>query len=293
MKISVIIPTWNRAHCLSPALESVCRQTHPAHEILVIDDGSTDTTRSLVSTGFPGVRYHHQDNHGVSHARNTGIRLATGDWIALLDSDDQWHPAKLERQVRALQENPDYEICHTDEVWIRNGKRVNPMRKHAKKGGYIFRHNLPRCAISPSAVLINKQLLENIGVFDEHLPACEDYDLWLRLCARRPVLYLEEPLTIKHGGHADQLSRRYRGMDRFRVYALEKVIRSGELSDDNRLAAVQMLLEKAAIVHQGAVKRSNTILAREYRDIQASYTKLLEAMQTPDPCSLLSTKAAG
>ncbi len=287
MKISVIIPTWNRAHCLLSAIESVCRQTQPVHEILVIDDGSKDATRNIVPGKIPGVRYHYQDNHGVSHARNTGIRLATGDWIALLDSDDRWHPAKLEHQARALQDHPDYAICHTDEIWIRNGKRVNPMRKHVKKGGHIFRHNLPRCAISPSSVLINKQLLETIGSFDEHLPACEDYDLWLRLCARHPVLYLDEPLTIKVGGHADQLSRRHWGMDRFRVYALEKVICSGVLSSGDHTAAIQMLLEKAAIVTRGAVKRGNSGLAREYRDIHATYTKLL------DPSPPLSRVAAG
>jgi len=294
VNISVIIPTFNRAHCLLPAIESACNQTHPAHEILIIDDGSTDDTRKIVSAGFPGVRYHYQDNGGVSHARNTGIRLATGDWIALLDSDDQWHPNKLERQARALQENPAYEICHSDEIWIRNGKRVNPMNKHTKKGGHIFRHSLPRCAISPSSVLISKQLLEEIGAFDERLPACEDYDLWLRLCARHPVLYLDELLTIKYGGHDDQLSRCYWGMDRFRVYALEKIIRSGDLPSGDCLAAVQMLLEKAAIVHQGAVKRDNTDLAREYKDIQASYGALLDNMRIiRDSCSPLSREATG
>ena len=294
VKISVIIPTWNRARRLLPALDSVCKQTHPADEILVIDDGSTDDTRARVAAGFPGVRYHYQGNRGVSHARNAGIRLAAGDWIALLDSDDQWHPAKLERQVRALTENPAFRICHTDEIWIRNGKRVNPMHKHAKQGGRIFRHSLPRCAISPSAVLIRKDLLQEIGNFDEHLPACEDYDLWLRLCARHPVLFLEEPLTIKYGGHPDQLSRRYWGMDRFRVYALEKVIRSGVLSASDHAAAVQMLLEKAAIVYQGAVKHDNTELAREYRSIQASYTALLADMQaTRNPCPPLCTEPAG
>ncbi|UCC57580.1 MAG: glycosyltransferase [Gammaproteobacteria bacterium] len=276
------------------AIESVCKQTRPAHEILVIDDGSTDDTRNIVSANFPDVRYRYQDNGGVSQARNTGIRLATGDWIALLDSDDQWHHQKLERQACALQENPDYKICHSDEIWIRNGKRVNPMHKHAKKGGHIFRHGLPRCAISPSSVLISKRLLEEVGTFDESLPACEDYDLWLRVCARHPVLYLEEPLIIKYGGHADQLSRRYWGMDRFRVYALQKIIRSGELSSADCLAAVQMLLEKAAIVHQGTVKRGNTDLAREYEDIQAHYGALLDNLRTTrDSCSPLSMKATG
>jgi glycosyltransferase involved in cell wall biosynthesis len=271
VKISVIIPTWNRAHCLSSAIESVCRQTQPAHEILVIDDGSMDDTGTLVAAGFPGVRYHYQANHGVSHARNTGIRHASGDWIALLDSDDRWHPSKLARQTRALKENPAYAICHTDEIWIRNGTRVNPMHKHAKQGGHIFRHNLPRCAISPSSVLVRKDLLQDIGNFDEQLPACEDYDLWLRLCARHPVLYLDEALVTKYGGHADQLSRRYWGMDRFRVYALEKVIRSGVLSAGDHAAAIQMLLAKAAIVYQGAMKHNNTGLEREYRDLQVRY----------------------
>jgi len=250
---------------------------------MVIDDGSTDATRGIIPGNIPAVRYHYQDNRGVSHARNTGIRLATGDWIALLDSDDRWHPAKLQRQIHALQDNPDYAICHTDEIWIRNGKRVNPMRKHIKKGGHIFRHNLPRCMISPSSVLIYKPLLEAVGCFDEQLPACEDYDLWLRLCARHPVLYLDDALTIKIGGHADQLSRKHWGMDRFRVYALEKVIRSGNLASGDRMAAMQMLLEKAAIIRQGADKRGNSGLAREYRDIQATYSELLDAMQDSSP----------
>lgn len=271
MKVSVIIPTWNRAHCLASAIDSVCRQTHPASEILVIDDGSTDDTGQLVTARFPDIHYHYQANHGVSHARNTGIRLASSDWIALLDSDDRWHPDKLERQAHALQKNPHHRICHTDEIWIRNGRRVNPMRKHAKHGGHVFRHNLPRCAISPSTVVIRKDLLQAIGNFDEQLPACEDYDLWLRLCARHPVLHLDEALVTRYGGHADQLSRRYWGMDRFRVYALEKIIRSGDLSAGDHAAAVEMLLEKTDIVLQGAVKHDNAGLAREYRDIQARY----------------------
>ena len=293
MKISVIIPSWNRADQLVAALDSVCTQSVAPHEIIVVDDGSTDNTRELLARHYPDVRYIFQQNKGVSHARNTGITAAGGDWIALLDSDDRWKPCKLERQQQAIHANPAYKLCHSVEIWIRNGKRVNPMRKHAKQGGHIFRHSLPRCAISPSAVLVRKDLLEEIGNFDEHLPACEDYDLWLRLCARHPVLFLEEPLTIKYGGHADQLSRCYWGMDRFRVYALEKVIRSGVLSAADHAAAVQMLLEKAAIVYQGAVKHDNADLAREYCTIQASYTALLAGMQANrDTCPPLCTEPA-
>ncbi|MGD8312533.1 MAG: glycosyltransferase, partial [Gammaproteobacteria bacterium] len=180
MQISVVIPTWNRASRLAQALESVAGQCLAPHEIIVVDDGSTDDTRALVTGRFGDVHYIYQANGGVSRARNTGIRAATGDWVALLDSDDRWQPAKLERQAAALRQAPASGICHTDEVWIRHGRRVNPMKKHAKRGGDIYRHCLPRCVISPSAVVLHREVLETTGLFDESLPACEDYDLWLR-----------------------------------------------------------------------------------------------------------------
>jgi glycosyltransferase involved in cell wall biosynthesis len=203
MKISVIIPTWNRSSYLARALESVYAQSISPHEVIVVDDGSTDDTREIIKQHFKDVRYLYQENRGVSSARNTGIRAAGGDWIALLDSDDCWLPHKLEHQQQLLRDNPDARICHSDEIWIRNGKRVNPMKKHAKRGGYIFKHCLPLCAISPSSAIIRHDLFDEIGLFDESLPACEDYDLWLRLCAAYPVLYADEALLIKHGGHAD------------------------------------------------------------------------------------------
>lgn len=288
MKISVIIATWNRASWLVAALESVYRQSLPPHEIILVDDGSDDGTRELVTSRFTGVRYHYQENRGVSSARNTGIRMATGDWIALLDSDDVWLPRKLERQLLAIQCQPAFSICHTNEIWIRNGRRVNPMKKHAKQGGRIFRHCLPRCVISPSAVLIHRKVLAH-NRFDESLPACEDYDLWLRLCAVYPVLYLEEPLVIKHGGHRDQLSRRYWGMDRFRVRSLERIIRSGNLCKADLCAALQALLGRIAIIHGGAVKRGNTVLMREYRNKQVYYRTMLESLHDPSGSTMRQT----
>ena len=115
------------------------------------------------------------------------------------------------------------------------------MKKHAKSGGHIFRQCLPLCVISPSSVMIQRSLFDEIGLFDESLPACEDYDLWLRICARHPVLFLQEPMIIKHGGHRDQLSRRYWGMDRFRIQALEKIIDAPGLSPADRIAVAEML----------------------------------------------------
>jgi len=268
MKISVIIPSWNRADRLAAALDSVYAQSLAPHEVIVVDDGSTDNTRELLSRHYPEVRYLYQQNNGVSSARNTGIMAASGDWIALLDSDDRWEPLKLEHQQQAIQAQPGYRLCHCDEIWIRNGKRVNPMKKHAKQGGNIFHYCLPLCVISPSAVMIQREVFADIGLFDENLPACEDYDLWLRFCARYPVLFVNQPLVIKTGGHDDQLSRRYWGMDRFRVQALEKILAADVLDEQDHAAALHMLQEKLAILIQGADKRDNHALAGQYRDKQ-------------------------
>ena len=265
MNISVIIPTWNRAERLVNTLQSVFSQSLPPTEVIVVDDGSTDDTREIVRNQFPDVRYLFQQNKGVSSARNTGIKAASGDWIALLDSDDHWQPDKLKQQCEQLCASPDYKICHSDEIWIRNGRRVNPMKKHAKQGGHIFRQCLPLCVISPSAVLIHRDLFNEVGLFDERLPACEDYDLWLRICALHPVLYIDRPLITKTGGHADQLSRRHWGMDRFRIHALENILASNTLDTANHAAALSTLLEKLAIVINGAIKHGNHELANDYR----------------------------
>ena len=274
MKISVIIPSWNRADRLAAALDSVRAQSIAPHEIIVVDDGSTDNTRERVTRHYPDVHYLYQQNKGVSSARNTGITAATGDWIALLDSDDRWEPFKLERQRQAIHAQPSHKLCHSDEIWVRNGKRVNPMKKHAKHGGKIFSQCLPLCVISPSAVMIQRDLFTDIGLFDESLPACEDYDLWLRICALYPVLYVDQPLIIKVGGHADQLSRRYWGMDRFRIQALEKILAAGVLNEQDHADALHVLLEKLAIMIQGAERRDNRTLADRYRDKQRNASRL-------------------
>ena len=274
MKIAVVIPTFNRARLLARSLRSVAAQTLAPAEVIVVDDGSTDATGNVILQHFPDVRYLRQASRGVSRARNRGILAARSEWLAFLDSDDEWVPHKLERQCNALIQQGRFRICHTDEIWIRNGRRVNPMNKHAKAGGAIFKRCLPRCVISPSSVIIHRSVFERVGGFDETLPACEDYDLWLRICSLYPVLFLSEPLIIKYGGHADQLSRRHWGMDRFRVQALEKILDRGNLSRDDRMATLQVLLHKITIVLQGARKRNNKALVSAYLEKQARYQRL-------------------
>ncbi len=275
--VSVVIPTYNRVNLLERALASVLEQTLPVDEIIVVDDGSTDNTVSTLKSLHPEVKLIQQDNLGVSVARNAGISAARHDWIALLDSDDVWHKHKLERQIAALNSMPEYLICHSDEIWIRNGVRVNQMHKHKKAGGHIFQHCLPLCVISPSAVMIHRSLFEATGLFDETLPACEDYDLWLRICSRYPVLYIDEALITKHGGHDDQLSAKHWGMDRFRIQALNKIISGNELNDSDRDAAINMMVKKISIYLAGADKHGNTEHVEDFRRLLRKYTRNMVA----------------
>ncbi|MXX07738.1 MAG: glycosyltransferase [Gammaproteobacteria bacterium] len=268
--VGVVIPTFNRAHTLGRALDSVISQTLPPQQVIVVDDGSTDSTADLVA-GYSKVSYLRQENRGVSAARNLGIRRCGCDWIALLDSDDEWLPEKLEVQFGALAENPGYRLIHCDEIWIRDGRRVNAADRHRKRGGWIFEHCLPLCVISPSAAVIEKRLLEEVGGFNEGLPACEDYDLWLRVCSRYPVLYVDRPLLRKYGGHDDQLSRKHWGMDRFRVRALRDLIAGGGLSESDRQAALASLREKCRILVNGARKRGNAEIEAEYEALLAQF----------------------
>ncbi len=265
MDISVIIPSYNRLAVLTRAIDSVLAQTSAVDEIIVIDDGSNDDTRAQITHQYPEVKYIHQANSGVSAARNRGIKQAGSSWIAFLDSDDSWLPNKIERIRQVQQQHPEYALFHSDEIWIRKGVRVNAMNKHRKSGGWIFQQCLPLCVISPSAVVIQVDLFDRVGLFDESLPACEDYDLWLRLCHRFPVYYIEQPLITKYGGNDDQLSSRYWGMDRFRIRALQNLLSRYRLNDEDRLATEAMLEKKLTILLKGARKHGNQKVIDEFQ----------------------------
>ena len=216
-----------------------------------------------------------QPNRGVSAARNAGISASRGRWIALLDSDDEWQPRKLERQLAELEMSPR-PVCHCDEIWMRDGRRVNPRRRHAKRGGWIYHHCLPLCVISPSAILVERNVFSAVGLFDETLPVCEDYDMWLRVTARFPVLFVDEPLVVKHGGHDDQLSHSRWGMDRFRVRALARSWRELELGREARRATLEMLTGKLEILLSGARKRHHDELLRQLEPQLEHYRRLLK-----------------
>lgn len=262
--VSVIVPTHNRRQLVCEAVASVLAQRDVAVEVIVVDDGSTDDTSAALAAFGDRIRCLRQPRLGVSAARNRGAGAATGTWLAFLDSDDLWRPLKLARQLAYHAERPALRASQTGEIWIRNGVRVNPCQHHRKPDGEIFTSSVARCVVSPSAVMLRRDLFEALGGFDEALPVCEDYDLWLRLGAREPVGLLDEPLVIKRGGHADQLSRRYWGMDRFRVAALAKLLAADDLVDAQRMVAVTALREKCGILAAGASRRGRADEAARY-----------------------------
>jgi len=269
-QVSVIIPTYNRGWIIKEAIDSVLAQDYTEFELIVVDDGSTDYTSEILDSYRNVIKVLSQKNKGVSAARNRGIAEASGKFIAFLDSDDLWLPQKLSAQIEFFNQTPNALICQTEEVWIRNGLRVNPKKRHKKLSGMIFKPSLELCLVSPSAVMIQRSLLDRVGEFDETLPACEDYDLWLRISCRFPVHLIDRPLIIKRGGHDDQLSSRA-GLDKFRIKSIEKIIKSGLLSDDQHRAAVRTLKKKCDIYAAGCRKREREEEARYYTSLSKRF----------------------
>ncbi len=262
--IAVIIPTYNRFHSTLAALQSVLQQTKQAEEIILIDDGSTNTALNFIEQNLPKqVTFLKQTHSGVSIARNKGVSQSVSTWICFLDSDDVWHRDKLKQQLEYHKQNEQCKISQTKEIWIRNEKRVNPRPIHEKKSNHLFKESLANCVITPSSVMIHRSVWEETNGFDPLLPACEDYDLWLQITAQYPIGLIDFYGLTRFGGAKDQLSTAYPAMDRFRIYAILKLLRSNLLSQKQRDLANLVLKEKQAIFIQGQKKRQKETQAIE------------------------------
>ncbi|MFC2169642.1 glycosyltransferase family 2 protein [Acidobacteriota bacterium] len=275
--ISVLIPSYNRSFFLKEAIQSVLNQDYfknhsfsDSCELIVIDDGSTDNTRDVVKSFGSSVKYHYENHKGVSAVRNIGLEVSTGDYVAYLDSDDLWKKDKLSVQMNFMEAFPDAMVCYTEETWIRRGVFVNPKKKHRKYSRWIFDKVLPLCLLSLSSALFRKGVFEVIGNFDESLPACEDYDLGIRLAHKYPVHLIPKPLIIKRGGHPDQLSQSFWGMDRFRVNALQKALLL-DLTPHQEALVKQEITKKCLILANGFKKRQKEHEARKYLELLDKY----------------------
>ena len=272
--VSIIIPTFNRRNLVMKAIDSALLQTYKHIEIIVIDDGSQDGSLAYLKANYSfdeRVNILSQKHQGVSAARNYGITQSKGDWIAFLDSDDLWSEDKIRKQIDYLNHHLGYKICYNDEIWIRNSVRVNPPLKCRKVGGKIFKESVDLCLIAASAVMIHKSIFDELGNFDESMPACEDYDLWLRITAKYPILFLDELLTTRFGGHDDQLSAKYLAMDRFRVYALAKILHDSSCTKEQKDLVLPALRAKVKLLLKGARKHDNQELLEILNDKYIGY----------------------
>ncbi len=274
--ISVIIPTYNRLSACKRAIESVLLQEYQNFELIVVDDGSSDgTTKASLfpqKIDVPSLFLSLSENCGVSFARNEGIKRASGEWLAFLDSDDIWHTNKLAKQVAWLKNSPNCRIVQSNEIWIRNGVRVNPPKTHTKREGDIFAICLKRCMITPSSVLIRRDLLDEVGLFNEDFPACEDYDLWLRISANESVGLIDEELMTRFGGNEDQLSALIPVQDRYRIRAMINLLESNiSLTLEQKGLIYKAIAKKAKVVSNGALKRNKQNDYETYKKIREEY----------------------
>jgi len=201
--VSVIIPTYNRALKLKEAIQSVLDQTYTDYEVIVVDDGSVDNTREVVNElkqHSDKLVYVYQENRGRSAARNYGISLAKGDYIAFLDSDDRFLPEKLSVQVKALENNGDFAMAYSTLIFMgENGAILGSSDKaRTRLSGWIYPELLfiKGAIIITSGVMVRASVLSEIGGFDEEMHICEDLDLWRRIAKRYKVLQIEQPLSI-------------------------------------------------------------------------------------------------
>ncbi|MCM8813924.1 MAG: glycosyltransferase [Candidatus Omnitrophica bacterium] len=283
---SVIIPTYNRLAFLRKAVDSVFLQTFSDFELLVVDDGSTDDTAAYIAGIHDArLRYLAGAQQGVSASRNRGIAAARGRIICFLDSDDWYAPEKLARTAEYLRRDELISVVHTDEIWYRGGTLLPQKKIHRKPDGDVFFQALRICCISMSTAAIRRHVFTQAGLFDESLPACEDYDFWLRVTCRFPVKLIPEPLTLKEGGHADQLSRRFPALDRFRIQSIARLLDSQILTAEQWHAAAAELERKCAIYIAGARKRNKTTEALRCEELCQKYRN------TPAPAGLAETRA--
>ena len=252
MNTAVIIPTYNRESLLKRAINSVLNQTKVPDEIIVVDDGSSDNILNILDEYKNSIKIVTQKNKGVSAARNRGADLAKSEWILFLDSDDVWKKEKLEIQAKFHKNNPHILFSHTNEVWIKDKKIVFQKRKHKKPYGNCFYDNLDFCRVSPSTVMIKKELFDRCGKFDEQLKVCEDFDLWLRVLKKVPVGLIEEALTYKYAGDWEQLSFSTPFHDMYQVNALMKHL------PDSRVESV--IMSKLSVLYKGAKKHNNNFI---------------------------------
>lgn len=232
--VSVVIPSYNYGQYVCEAVESALAQTYPAVEVIVVDDGSTDDTRERLTSYGDRIRYIFQTNQGLSAARNTGIREARGRFVALLDSDDQFHPRKLEIQMALLTQRPELGLVGTETFSDEPLRWPDiPSRCDGHEVVTLERAVL-HAPFAPSSAVVRAECFAAVGVFDTALRSVEDRDMWIRIATRYPVAKIPLPLTW-YRVTPGSMSRNPERMEHFEQVVLAKAFGLPELSGRRRL----------------------------------------------------------
>lgn len=232
MEVSVIIPTYNSSQFLREAVQSVLQQTFADFEIIVIDDGSTDNTAEMMQQFEGKVIYIYQKNQGVSAARNNGIKASKGKYVAFLDSDDVWLPTKLEKQIKAIHQNPTKKVCYTEYFSVSQEMRPKDLRR-IRSENYVLQDLLLLGNVvgPPSAVIAERDIFDQIGDFDESLSLSADWDMWIRMACATEFVFLNEPL-IKYRLHNSNMSKNVKLLEEDTIRLLEKSFCTGKLPNE-------------------------------------------------------------
>jgi glycosyltransferase involved in cell wall biosynthesis len=308
--VSVILPTCNKKDELMSSLDTILGQSYRNFELIIMDDGSTDATfesiadrwkdcldepldiaraiksprdRRLVAFTIDGIpcRYVYQRNRGFSTACNRGVRLARGKLISVTDPEVRWFPERLGQQVRYFQSKTGVYINVVGHIPMRNG---TPLKKPSTPGpgGWLFEEIICDRQLSYNAALIHRKCLDVIGGFDENLPNCENYDLWVRLSANFPIHTFEEPMFYTpHRVSPDGKSGW--ATHRFRVYALEKAFQSGYLNSDYRRMVAEQIVAKCEKLVDGFKQKDNTERANFYERKRKKFSAEVRKLHASRP----------
>lgn len=325
--VTVVVPTCNRKDFVTQALHSVFSQNYRNFEIVVVDDGSTDGTAAhllrtfgaearaveLVARRNPAaltpfyhtfthqgllVRYEYHQNRGLGAARNRGIRHARGSYIAFLEAEDIWEPGHLRSQIDFLEGHRGACIARVGERPAKEGPRSRRARRGEVASGNLFAQALEQAPAGISCAVVHRSCFAECGEFDENMPACEDYDLWLRLTARFPVYYVEGPEVTRRAPRPDGSPHAWTS-DRFRVYSLEKSFQSGQLDSEQRFLVSQALVRRCERLVEGYrrqkseeranfYERKRRRFGQEVRKLRATYA----SEPVPGPMRLVEAPVA-
>jgi glycosyltransferase involved in cell wall biosynthesis len=301
-QISVIIPAYNAEGLIGSTLDSVLDQTYQDFEILVVDDGSTDGTGEVVQSYGEPVRYRRKENGGTASARNVGLQEARGEYVAFLDADDRWYPTKLERQMSLHEAHPDLAWSYTDSYLVDAESGTILVRKsqvRPRTGGDVLRPLLRGNFIAPSTLVVRRSVFDTVGTFDESAfyHSAEDWELWMKIAARHPIYFLNEPLveTRQHTG------RKTKTMDLDRAL-VERLTIIQEAVDRNpdRLADAQEEAQSRVLLNFGRKwmereerGRARTLFARALRHDPRCWAAWAYGVATVLPRPLLQILGRG